>query len=225
MELCRDEFVEMYEQRRLPLQDIADHFGCSRSNITHHRKKWGIAERYKERCRDLTDQKFGRWTVLSKVQHHQRVKWLCECECGNKAEIQPCSLLRQRSTKCRACGYVSTAFVEPVPKFYWTKVLLAAKSRKLSVEVSQEYCRELFDKQQSKCVLTGVELCFGKSVKEFKSGISTASLDRIDSSKGYVEGNVQWIHKIVNYMKMDLTQEEFLGWCKRIADHGKICLG
>jgi hypothetical protein len=32
-------------------------------------------------------------------------------------------------------------------------------------------------------------------------------MDRIDSNKGYVEGNVQWVYKYVNLMKRDFPQE------------------
>lgn len=37
------------------------------------------------------------------------------------------------------------------------------------------------------------------------SSLQTASLDRIDSSKGYTIDNVWWIHKQLNWMKWDLT--------------------
>lgn len=37
------------------------------------------------------------------------------------------------------------------------------------------------------------------------------------SKPDYANDNVQWVHKDVNYMKMDLTQEEFIKYCKLIA--------
>ena len=49
------------------------------------------------------------------------------------------------------------------------------------------------------------------------TGIRTASLDRIDSSKGYVPGNIQWVHKDVNWMKGSFTQEYFVNICKKIS--------
>ena len=55
-----------------------------------------------------------------------------------------------------------------------------------------------------------------KRGKEYKF---TASLDRIDSNKGYIKGNVQWVHKDVNTMKMDHTQEEFIKICTMVANH------
>jgi len=42
------------------------------------------------------------------------------------------------------------------------------------------------------------------------------SIDRIDSSVGYVRGNVQFVCDVVNRMKQELLQEELLLWCKRI---------
>lgn len=36
------------------------------------------------------------------------------------------------------------------------------------------------------------------------------SLDRVDSSKGYIRGNIQWVTKRINWMKGDLSMEEFL---------------
>ena len=46
----------------------------------------------------------------------------------------------------------------------------------------------------------------------------TASLDRIDSSKGYIEGNIQWVHKDINRMKGDSSDNDFIKLCKIISD-------
>lgn len=42
------------------------------------------------------------------------------------------------------------------------------------------------------------------------------SIDRIDSSLGYVRGNVQFVCDIVNRIKQDLSQEELYKWCNLI---------
>lgn len=44
------------------------------------------------------------------------------------------------------------------------------------------------------------------------------SLDRIDSSRGYEVGNVQWVTKYVNWAKNDLSQEDFINLCIAVAN-------
>lgn len=44
------------------------------------------------------------------------------------------------------------------------------------------------------------------------------SLDRIDSSKGYEIGNVQWVTKYINWAKNDLSQKDFIDLCIAVAN-------
>ena len=54
-----------------------------------------------------------------------------------------------------------------------------------------------------------------------KKILRTASIDRIDSKSGYIEGNIQWVHKFINSMKLDHTQEEFIKLCKAVVNHNQ----
>jgi hypothetical protein len=85
-----------------------------------------------------------------------------------------------------------------------------------NVEVTLEYISELFDKQGGKCALTGWDIVFGGGAKDWRE--TTASLDRIDSRLGYIEGNVQWVHKDVNIAKHDYPQNYFIELCRAVAD-------
>ena len=78
-----------------------------------------------------------------------------------------------------------------------------------------EYAWQVFIKQKRKCALSGADLKFNSRCR-VRDG--NASLDRIDSTKGYVVGNVQWVHKLVNVMKQDMTDAEFIGWCNQITN-------
>ena len=70
---------------------------------------------------------------------------------------------------------------------------------------------KLFEEQGRWCALTGLPLSF----KPTKSSIGepTASIDRIDSTRGYVSGYVQWVHKDVNLIKGPLREKELYEWC------------
>jgi len=74
----------------------------------------------------------------------------------------------------------------------------------------------LFLNQDRKCALSGLPLVFGANHGKIEG---TASLDRIDSSKGYTIDNVQWVHKIVNLMKQDSSDEEFVKMCRIVSNH------
>jgi len=76
----------------------------------------------------------------------------------------------------------------------------------------------LYKKQNKKCALTGLPIGFGKHNEE-----TTASLDRINSFNGYVNGNVQWVHKDVNVMKNIFPVKYFVSMCGLVYRNcGKI---
>jgi hypothetical protein len=89
------------------------------------------------------------------------------------------------------------------------------RTKKIEFNVTIEYLWALFLKQNRRCAYTGEELRFGTFKDEAR--LATASLDRIDSNKGYVEGNLQWIHKTLNVMKQDLPSDIFITWCKKVS--------
>jgi len=94
-----------------------------------------------------------------------------------------------------------------------------AKHRGQSFKITIQYAWELFLKQNKKCALSGLPLAL--SPNSMAAGASSASLDRIDSSKGYEEGNVQWVHATLNFMKTSLKQEDFVKWCCLVADFSR----
>lgn len=70
---------------------------------------------------------------------------------------------------------------------------------------------ELWDKQNGKCALSGVELGY------IGTGWSAASIDRVDPTKGYTIDNVQWTCWRVNDAKSDMTNSDFINMCAAIA--------
>ena len=84
----------------------------------------------------------------------------------------------------------------------------------MPVTITIEYAWELFLKQEKKCSLSGLEITIGLSGK-----YNTASIDRIDSSKGYEPGNIQWVHKDINFMKRTYSQEYFTNMCKLVTQY------
>lgn len=48
-----------------------------------------------------------------------------------------------------------------------------------------------------------------------------ASLDRIDSTKGYVNGNIQFVSVMAQYAKNGFSEQELLNFCKQVVEHGQ----
>lgn len=66
------------------------------------------------------------------------------------------------------------------------------------------------------CPLSGKSLIYHRGKRDSEAN---ASLDRIDSNKGYVKGNLRWVDKHVNKMRLNWTDEEFLSLVAEIAVH------
>jgi hypothetical protein len=96
------------------------------------------------------------------------------------------------------------------------RVVQNANARGLAVTLTPDEMASLFEVQEGKCALTGLPIEFGG-----QGEATTASLDRIDSKKGYVPGNVQWVHKDVNELKMDLPETRLIELCTKILEHRK----
>jgi uncharacterized protein (DUF983 family) len=100
-----------------------------------------------------------------------------------------------------------------ISRTYWNSVKTGARNRNIPFNIKIEQVWNLYVKQNKKCKLSGLDIGF------IASKDNTASLDRIDSSKGYEINNVQWVHKDLNTMKWDLPQEKFIEMCKHVAEY------
>jgi len=106
---------------------------------------------------------------------------------------------------------------EEISGQFWARLKANAKTRNINVEVDIKYCWNLFLEQNRTCALSGIKLTFSNQSK-----IQTASLDRINSSLGYVKENLQWVHKTINLMKRNLTTDEFVEFCKKVVENNGI---
>ena len=90
----------------------------------------------------------------------------------------------------------------------WLRKSTIPKGCKKELNVSIEYLREIWEKQEGICPYLGIKLTINTYGKIKKDPVTSASLDRIDSSKGYVKGNIQWISRSMNYLKNDMTEQQ-----------------
>ena len=163
--------------------------------------------------------KFNRWTVIKFDVYKNHVRyWLCKCDCGNIKVVRSTELLRGHTTSCGCLKkIINFKGYGEIPKSVYTAIKnWSAASRKIEFDVSIEYLWELFLFQNRKCAYTGETLIFGRSKNDSSK---TASLDRIDSSKGYIKGNLVWCHKKINVLKMNLKLIDFYELCKKANNY------
>lgn len=176
---------------------------------------------------------FPQGTKVLKFLYHKNDQsyYLCKCtECGNEYRQDGYStrIGRQGCKYCRTRKDWSPEIInEPVEvgditRQWWAKriIQVVKKRRKTRPEfeynIDMKYAWDILVEQDNKCAYTKLPLEFPKDAIG-----GTASLDRIDSSKGYVKGNIQWVHTNVNNMKGALTHNEFINICKKITDENK----
>ncbi len=100
------------------------------------------------------------------------------------------------------------------------------KSNGRECNITLEYLKQLWEKQGGRCPYTGWKLDNLQTTTEWDSNVlhpKTASLDRIDSRKGYVFGNVQFVSVMANYAKRDFLEEELLKFCAAVFNVNNIC--
>jgi hypothetical protein len=179
---------------------------------------------------DLTNKEFGWLTALMPTGRSNRygLIWKVRCRCGKEFEKGASEISRKAKTPSQAprtCGcYYKTHHsprflgVGDLSRTKWAIIEGSAKRRNLPFEITIKYAWDLFITQDRKCALSGVSI---KVSSDLRAGKNTASLDRIDSRLGYIVGNVQWVHVLLNDMKSNLQDDEFIEWCRRVADHSR----
>ena len=129
-----------------------------------------------------------------------------EYKCQFCGETNPDMFLTHNHSTCKKC--IQTRRKDNTNKDLAKKLLENSKrsyrdrSNIEGYNLTLEYIQELLEKQDYKCYYTKTSLKIG-------SKLTNPTLDRIDSSKGYLQGNVVICTEIANTMKNDLSIEEF----------------
>ena len=185
--------------------------GCAKSYQNKINAKYPIP---------VTGEKKYNLTFMSHFSNGKKQTYFtCLCDCGEITVIQrnKFGVTKTCNNRTNHKGEECSIYkgYEQISGTYWNSLQHGAKIRNLDFNITIEYCWNLFLIQDKKCVLSGLPI--NLSINKGKE--KTASLDRIDSEKGYVEGNVQWVHKDINVLKMDLAESHFVELCSRVANN------
>lgn len=155
------------------------------------------------------------------------------CDCGREEYKKAAHLESGRTKSCKSCASKRTAKQYPPPinfkgigglsKTHFSAIKSGAERRGIPFNLDINYLWELYTNQYGNCALTSVPIILVSAIKDCNVNwdIITASLDRIDNSKGYEIGNVWWVHKEVNRLKNNYSLNELLFWSQKLLlTHG-----
>jgi hypothetical protein len=114
---------------------------------------------------------------------------------------------------CRTCSRKMVIDFNPVGDYQreYNRFKTMATNRKIEWNIT---IIDMFANFNGKCALTGWDI-------SLKYGTRTASLDRIDNTKGYLPNNIQWVHSMVNMSKNKYDNAKFIEMCCAIAEKNK----
>lgn len=181
------------------------------------------------------------------MQNRRLITFICD-NCGKEAQ-KPLSeynrniKLGRKNFCCRACSatyrcnlYKDTPTESQLQaqqniknycqnhKDEWTPFrysLRNAKKRFKEFNLTLEDLKQVWEQQNGICPYTGLKLYLPTWNKKgsYEQLWCRASLDRIDSSKGYVVGNVQFVSTPINFMKSTMSDLETKQYLKLISSY------
>lgn len=177
---------------------------------------------------ELTGKTFGRLTVISRAfSKNGDFYWNCLCSCGNTTVVRGMGLTGGNTKSC-GCLKINKKTGDEKEKWgiqrksevsekaAFNRVLRTYKRRaalkNLEFSLTENRFREL---TKGNCYYCGEEPFQGVDSYKYNG------IDRVDSSKGYIEGNVVSCCMKCNVAKSDQTKFDFLNWIKRVYEYCK----
>lgn len=167
-------------------------------------------------CKKCTADASANW--LNKPENKKkRDKYLSKPE--TKARISKANILWYQENKNRVVARRN--YIRLHPEFTKNPQLWYFNSISRRKNFNLTYQQLLDSNHCQNCCFCGTKLKFTKTERQ-ASGNQNASLDRIDSSKGYEVGNIQWTCWDCNQLKSSRPKEKFIYLCNLIAKHNPI---
>ena len=187
---------------------------------------------------DRTGIRYGRLLVIALrgKDHRGKYVWACKCDCGNEKDVVGDNL---SSGKSKSCGCLKSEFLSKSGNQfgeYKNREFAILKHQYNMIEKRQKYLKKrnktpnedlisfesYCDIVKKKCSYCGCEpnrkikdrLNHNKLMSD--TVVTISGVDRVDSNKGYIEGNCVSCCFECNRSKSDMSKKDFLNLIKRI---------
>jgi len=197
--------------------------------VTGNTTTCGCSGRGRKSKIDITGEKFGRLTVLSQYTGEEKTggggtNWNCLCDCGSQV-VKNGYALRAGDIKTCGCGSHPLKYDDP-SKAAFNELLAQykknAKKTGRAFSLTEDEFRKLTGSICHYCGRTPSQLgCY-----RTKSSTHTSTqpylangIDRIINTEGYTSRNSIPCCKLCNWMKSNLSYEDFISHLRRILAH------
>lgn len=166
-----------------------------------------------------TGSRFGKREIVGKVIPANG-KWICRCECGTLRHLTRYALTNRESIQCSECYWGRRVGDTSAFNAVLNDYVQQARRRELFWGLSRDEARALFQASCRFCKRPPFQI---KMNKTRSSSFTFNGIDRINSSVGYVLRNCVPCCWTCNWMKRDMSLEDFTEHIARIARGLGIC--
>lgn len=220
--VSKEQLEKWYVRDNLTQKEIGEKLGCGNAAISMQLKKYGLR---RNTVYSYLGQTFGMLTPIKLIKRdkHGHMVFECQCQCGNLLSVTGYSLKTNNTQSCgctsrkRGKNHNNWQGYEDIPSTTISSLKKGALNRDLAWGISAKDMWNQYIKQHKRCSLTNLPIYFAETRKKYT--LQTASLDRIDSKQGYLVSNIQWVHKNINKMKQNLSQIDFIEFCRYVTEY------
>lgn len=119
------------------------------------------------------------------------------------------------------CSYPSLAVNKPDEFSQFRSIFFSsqktAKVKGFGFNLTLEFLKSQWLKQEGRCPYTNIQMELPRVMRDRVHSLNAASLDRIDSDLGYVQGNVEFVCRFVNLGKNGYSKEEVQKFFKMVG--------
>ena len=95
------------------------------------------------------------------------------------------------------------------------KYLASIRHRERDAKITLNDLKEQWDSQSGLCAISNMPMILPSTTgTKHKRTPNLASVDRIDSSKGYTIDNIQWVCLIAQYAKNSFSTDDVIEFCR-----------
>lgn len=85
-------------------------------------------------------------------------------------------------------------------------------------DVDLPYLKKLWEKQNGLCAITNMKMTLPQSTYVKHLSVYSASVDRIDSTKGYIKDNIQFVCYCINLAKNSFNDDEIKSFIETLVN-------